>query len=125
MQSACQISAYAHYARTPVLQLKQRTDDFPFCLSESIGRGGVGGGGPQGGSPQKGHAFQNKSNTLACKEIWVDDKQVFIHLFLSSHEIQFFITRDSIYHREHLRNYAGDQIQPNQHMAICFEGMAV
>jgi hypothetical protein len=28
MQSACQISAYAHYARTPVLQLKQRTDDF-------------------------------------------------------------------------------------------------
>ena len=27
MQSACQISAYAHYARTPVLQLKQRTDD--------------------------------------------------------------------------------------------------
>ena len=24
MQSACQISAYAHYARTPVLQLKQR-----------------------------------------------------------------------------------------------------
>ena len=28
MQSACQISAYAHYARTPVLRLKQRTDDF-------------------------------------------------------------------------------------------------
>jgi len=28
MQSACQISAYAHYARTPVLQLKQRTDDY-------------------------------------------------------------------------------------------------
>ena len=28
MQSACQISAYAYYARTPVLQLKQRTDDF-------------------------------------------------------------------------------------------------
>jgi len=27
MQSACQNSAYAHYARTPVLQLKQRTDD--------------------------------------------------------------------------------------------------
>jgi hypothetical protein len=27
MQSAFQISAYAHYARTPVLQLKQRTDD--------------------------------------------------------------------------------------------------
>ena len=27
MQSACQISAYAHYARTPVLQQKQRTDD--------------------------------------------------------------------------------------------------
>jgi len=35
MQIACQISAYAHYARTPVLQLKQRTDDFVFnslCL---------------------------------------------------------------------------------------------
>ena len=29
MQIACQISASAHYARTPVLQLKQRTDDFP------------------------------------------------------------------------------------------------
>ena len=28
MQSGCQISAYVHYARTPVLQLKQRTDDF-------------------------------------------------------------------------------------------------
>jgi len=28
MQSACQISAYARYARTPVLQLKQRTHDF-------------------------------------------------------------------------------------------------
>jgi hypothetical protein len=28
MQSACQITAYAHYARTPLLQLKQRTDDF-------------------------------------------------------------------------------------------------
>jgi hypothetical protein len=27
MQSACQISAYAHYARTPVLKLKQKTDD--------------------------------------------------------------------------------------------------
>jgi hypothetical protein len=27
MQS--QISAYAYYGRTPVLQLKQRTDDFP------------------------------------------------------------------------------------------------
>ena len=47
MQSACQISAYAHYARTPVLQLKQRTDDFflffffllPLCflLSASFG----------------------------------------------------------------------------------------
>ena len=31
MQSACQISAYAHYARTPVLQLKQRTGDFSNC----------------------------------------------------------------------------------------------
>jgi hypothetical protein len=28
MQSACQISTYAHYARTPVVQLKQGTDDF-------------------------------------------------------------------------------------------------
>jgi len=28
LQSACQISAYAHYARTPVIQLKQRIDDF-------------------------------------------------------------------------------------------------
>ena len=27
-KSACQNSAYAHYARTPVLQLKQRTDYF-------------------------------------------------------------------------------------------------
>jgi len=35
MQSACQISAYAHYARTPVLQLKQRTDDF-------VSEGGMG-----------------------------------------------------------------------------------
>ena len=33
MQSACQISAYAHYARTPVVQLKQRTDDTPFDLN--------------------------------------------------------------------------------------------
>jgi hypothetical protein len=31
MQIACRISAYAHYARTPVLQLKQRTDDFHSC----------------------------------------------------------------------------------------------
>jgi hypothetical protein len=30
--SACQISAYAHYARTPALQLKQRTDDIPFWV---------------------------------------------------------------------------------------------
>ena len=38
MQSACQISAYAHYARTPVLQLKQRTDDFVvFCVFAAMG----------------------------------------------------------------------------------------
>jgi hypothetical protein len=36
MQSACQISAYAHYARTPVLQLKQRTDDI-FLIDLFVG----------------------------------------------------------------------------------------
>jgi len=35
MQSACQISAYAHYARTPVLQLKQRTDDIHTASQEN------------------------------------------------------------------------------------------
>ena len=37
MQSACQISAYAHYARTPVLQLKQRTDDISTHLILNLG----------------------------------------------------------------------------------------
>jgi len=41
MQSACQISAYAHYARTPVLQLKQRTDDFLDAVSRGDEVGGI------------------------------------------------------------------------------------
>jgi hypothetical protein len=36
MQSACQISDYAHYARSPVLQLKQRTDDFYSFTMKNI-----------------------------------------------------------------------------------------
>jgi len=58
MQSACQISAYAHYARTPVLQLKQRTDDFFNIL----------------------RVGQNHIKTVYIRYFWQGNHQIYSHM---------------------------------------------